>query len=131
MLGQGLLHFRKFCFLCSLLGAIGFTLGVIDEVSAAKQKKVDVAEQEHSPTDGGCRLEMDKPFPPNKIPPCETGVPSTGPHVFACESVGSHPNKTCHWIYEDTLGCDNGGYGKMCDTVAVPGGTDCKCRTLP
>ncbi len=136
------INLEKTCLLFCLVVAIGLTGGVKEEVAGGappqdadqmttevkKQKLFDVAGPEEK--SGGCNLEEDEPYPKHPVK-CQVGIPHEIPLEWACAVVGTIPNQTCHWMHEDKFGCDNGGSGKMCDTVGITGGTQCKCRNIP
>jgi hypothetical protein len=118
-------NFRKIFLLCSLFVVLGWTGGI-----------PDVAKAQPGNAPPGCKLDAGDPGPPNETPPCKTGVhqkpPGDGTPHWSCLSSGTSPNQTCHWLYEDRLGCNNGGAGTMCDTVATGGGqTSCVCVAAP
>jgi len=102
----------------------------------------EVKAQPADPPPGSHRIPKDKansagcyvpdadtlPVTVGQLPPCATGVPKeASAQEWKCPGVGDSPNQTCHWAYENRLGCQNGGAGLMCDTVAVAGGTECNC----
>jgi hypothetical protein len=120
-------NFRKFPLLCCLFGAVGF-MAVANDEAFGKKKEFEVSE-ETTRQDDGCWLEKDQYIPEEDRPPCQTGVPNVAgaTPVFGCKSVGIAPNKTCHWMYEDRMGCNNGGTNTMCDTVVTQTGTACSC----
>lgn len=137
---------NKMCMLSFLILAVGLTGEGMEAVAGGTpsegsdrmatgdrpKKEVPVGKKKEKL--GNCNLEEGKPLPPYDIADCVEGIP-TGDGIpipeWACYVVGTIPNQTCHWMHEDKLGCNNGGSSTMCDTVAVTGGTQCKCRNDP
>ncbi len=133
---------NKMCFLSFLVVAVGLTGGGKEAVAGGASsegsnqmatnghptKEVPVAKKGEKT--GNCYLEEGEPLPKYPID-CAEGVPADDFGEWSCLVVGTIPNQTCHWMHENKLGCENGGSGKMCDTVGITGGTQCKCRNVP
>jgi hypothetical protein len=136
----------KMCMLSFLVLAVGLTAEGKEAIAGGAspegsnrmatgdrpKKEVPVGKKDEKL--GKCNLEEGKPLPPHKISDCVEGVPKTEEipiPEWDCQVVGTFPTQTCHWMYEDKLGCQNGGSQKMCDTVSEGSGTRCKCRTDP